>query len=95
MRFLDVAAIRPGDILVTAERQRRSKVIRIGQRLLHPQHFKTAGYSHAMVVVAPGIVFESTSEGGLRFNFLDYAVRQQGKRFCRKRPVLVRSADEV
>ncbi len=80
MRFIDVGALCPGDIILTAESSKNSKLVRVGQRLLHPQHLLTGGYSHAMLVVSNGLVFDATQANGSRFGVLDYAVRMQGPR---------------
>lgn len=74
MRYLDISALRPGDIIVTAGDQKSSFWIRAGQCLLHPQLDGIPGYSHAALVIDHGIIFESTGEKGLRFEVLDFFI---------------------
>jgi hypothetical protein len=69
MLALDLKKIRPFDVLLTAESDRISRLIRFAQSL---DRRITADFSHAALFVAPTLIFESNTSG---IGFVDLTKR--------------------
>ncbi len=65
-KFLNLTLLQPGDVILTAERTLTSRVITIVQRVIHFD-FRNPGFSHAILVVAPLLWFDTTGQRGARF----------------------------
>jgi hypothetical protein len=65
-KYLDLTSLQSGDVLLTSSRSLTSRLIVLAQRIWHFS-FQCPGFSHAIVVIAPLVTFDTVGVKGARF----------------------------
>ncbi len=68
-KYLDLTALKPGDVLLTSEYTKVSSGLVFAQRILHFK-LRGRGFSHATIVISPMLTFDTRQNSGARFRRL-------------------------